>query len=153
MTAVQQQAETEASGFWRLVLKFFLETAPRPLMEAVRRNNLAVPIEEFVIVGRQSRAERRLLLNLIEVDGAWYVGHPNGTSNWVLNLASAGDCLVIRRGHEPIRVTATELARGPERDRVIARTGSFPAPAGLVYRRANRHIRHVGRFFRLSRAE
>jgi hypothetical protein len=153
MDGSRQQAATWSSGFWRPVLKVFLETVPRPLMESVRRRNRHVPIEEFVFVGRRTGQERRLLLNLIEVEGSWYVGHPNGTSNWVRNLAAAGGCQVIRRDHEPVRVTATELAVGPERDAVVARTGELPAPAGFVYRRAARHIRVVGRFFRLTPIE
>jgi hypothetical protein len=138
------------SRFWRAVLNFFLKSAPRPMLERIRRSNPAAPIEEFIIVGRRTGLERNLLIGLFDVDGTWYAGHPNGSSEWVRNLAAAGGCVVIRRGHDPVRVSAEELPRGEERDRVISATFNQPKPAGAIYRRAGDHIRVVGRYFRLT---
>ena len=141
------------SRLWRAVLKFYLNSAPRSLLEGIRRSNPAVLMEEFVFIGRRSGLERNLLLSLYDVDGTWYVGHPNGTSQWVRNLIAAGSCTVIRRGHEPVRVTAVEIPDGPERDRVIAATGRQPNPTGAIYRGARQHVRAVGRYFRLTPVE
>ncbi len=102
------------------------------------------------MVGRRTGQERRLLLTLLEVDGKWYVGHPNGTSQWVRNLAAAGSCIVVRRGDQRTRATATELSDGPERDAVISATAHQPFPANLVYGAAQGHILAVGRYFRLE---
>jgi hypothetical protein len=91
-----------------------------------------------------------MLLSLFEVDGRWYAGHPNGTSQWVRNLESAGECTVIRRDGVPIKVAAVEVQDPAEREAVILATGRQPAPAGRIYRGAAGHIRAVGRFFRLE---
>jgi hypothetical protein len=143
-------SDARGSRFWRLILAGFLRGAPSALMRQVRRRMPAAPIEEFVIVGRRTGRERRMLLGLFEIDGHWYVGHPNGTANWISNLEAAGGCIVIRRDGIPVKVLATELPRGAERDAVIAATGRQPAPAGLVYRSARRHVDAVGRYFRLT---
>lgn len=34
--------------------------------------------------------ERSVLVGLIRVDRAWYVGHPNGEVAWTANLRTAG---------------------------------------------------------------
>ena len=138
------------SRLWRAVLNGFLKGAPMPLMRQVRRRVPSAPIEEFLVVGRKSGRERRMLLSLFEVDGRWYAGHPNGTAAWVRNLEAAGGCTVIRRDGVPVAVTAVELAPGAELDRVLAATARQPMPAGLIYRAASRHIRAVGRYFRLE---
>jgi len=141
------------SGLWRMVLDGFLKGAPVRLMRFVRRTVAAAPIEEFLIVGRRTGRQRRLLLGLFEVDGVWYAGHPNGTSAWVRNLEAAGECTVIRRNGVPIRVAAVEVPRGSERDAVILAAGRQPAPAGPIYRGGRRHIVRVGRYFRLTPIE
>ena len=145
-----EEVEARESALWRAVLNRFLRGAPIGLMRQVRRRVPAAPIEEFVMPGRRTGQERRLLLGLVEVDGRWYAGHPNGTSDWVLNLVAAGGCTVIRRDGIPIQVVAVELPFGPERDAVIRQTGCQPAPAGLIYRRAAGHVAAVGRYFRLE---
>ena len=142
-------AKVRESGLWRAVLNGFLRSAPVPLMRAVRRRVADAPIEEFLIVGRRSGRERRMLLSLYDVDGAWYAGHPNGTSQWIRNLEAAGGCTVIRRDGVPVPVIAVEVF-GEERERAIVAAGRQPAPAGPIYRGAGGHIRAVGRFFRLE---
>jgi hypothetical protein len=150
--ALESKQPIGASRLWRAVLTFYLDKAPRPLMNFIRRTSPAVLMEEFVFVGRRTGQKRSLLLCLYDVDGTWYAGHPNGTSQWVRNLLAAGSCVVIRRGHEPVSVTASELPRGPERDRVIDATGRQPNPTGAIYRGAHDHVRAVGRYFRLTPA-
>jgi hypothetical protein len=145
-------ADAHESRVWRAILNGFLKSAPEAVMRQVRRRVPKSPIEEFVFVGRRSGKERRMLLGLFEVDGQWYAGHPNGTSQWVRNLEAAGGCTVIRRDGIPIPVRATEVLDPAEREAIILATGRQPAPAGRIYRGASRHIRAVGRYFRLDPA-
>lgn len=142
--------DARESRAWRAILTFFLKGAPTPMMQAVRKRVPEAPIEEFVIVGRRTGRERRMLLSLFELDGAWYAGHPNGTSQWIRNLEAAGGCTVVRRDGIAVPVRAVEVTDPVEREAVIRRTGAQPPPAGLVYRGAQRHIRAVGRYFRLE---
>jgi hypothetical protein len=135
------------------VLNGFLKGAPTAAMRALRSHVPAVVFEDFVIVGRRSGKQRRLLLSLYDIDGTWYVGHPNGTSQWVLNLVAAGGCTVTRRDGRAIRVSAVEVVDPEERERVVRTTGMQPAPAGLIYRGARAHVRAAGRFFRLTPIE
>ena len=150
---VVERTNARGSRLWRLVLTGFLRGAPDSVMRQVRRRVPAAPIDEFVIVGRRTGRERRMLLGLFEVDGRWYAGHPNGTSQWIRNLEAAGGCTVIRRDGVPVAVTAVEVTEPAERDAVIRATGTQPAPAGLIYRAAGAHIRAVGRYYRLTPIE
>jgi hypothetical protein len=61
-------------------------------------------------------------LGLIRMDGAWYLGHPNGDRNWTLNLRAAGRAKLRRSGEAPVTVEAEELPPGDERRRVVAAT-------------------------------
>jgi hypothetical protein len=73
-------------------------------------------------------------------------------ARWVRNL-EAGGCTVVPRDGLPVRVTAEELEHGAERDAVLAASARQPAPAGLVYRLAARHVAAAGRCFRLTPVE
>lgn len=138
------------SAFWHAVLALFLRSAPRRFMLVIRNRVPNAPLDEFIIRGRRSGRERRMLLGLFDVNGTWYAGHPNGTSQWVRNLEAAGGCTVIRRDGLPVAVRAVELEPGSERDAVLLAATRQPAPAGAIYRGAQRHIRAVGRYFRLT---
>lgn len=144
-------ADARESAFWRAALGVLFRSAPMPVMRAVRKHVRASPVEEFLIVGRRTGRERRMLLGLFDIDGTWYAGNPNGTAQWIRNLEAAGGCTVIRRDGIPIQVRATEVTDAALREAVIRKTGTQPLPAGLVYRRARRHIRAVGRYYRLER--
>ncbi len=146
-------AVARESAFWRAILQLFLKGVPTPVMRTVRARNPAAPIEEFEIVGRSSGRRRRMLLTLLDVDGTWYVGSPNGTSQWIRNLEAAGERTVTRRDGISVRVTAVEVTDPSERNAVLEATGRQPPPAGAVYRAAGAHIRAVGRYFRLERAD
>jgi hypothetical protein len=141
------------SRFWRVVLTMMLRGAPAPVMRRIRARDPKVPIEEFIIVGRRTGIEHHYLLNHLRVDDGRYVGHPNGSSQWVRNLVAAGGCTMIDRAGARERLTATEVPDGPERDAVIASTAHMPPPAGTVYGAASRHIRAVGRFFRVESSD
>ena len=138
------------SRFWHVVLAGFVRSAPTPIMRRVRARDPNVPIDEFVIVGRRTGIERHDLLNHVQVAGHDYVGHPNGSSQWVRNLVAAGALTMIDRAGTERRLAATEVPDGPERDAVIAWTGGMPRPAGTVYGAAAGHIRTAGRYFRLE---
>lgn len=138
------------SRVWRALLWFFVDKAPTPLMRVLRRAQPGSPFEEFVFVGRRTGKERRLLLALYEIDGAWYVGHPNGTSHWIRNMQAAGGCTVVRRDGSAVRIAASEVEDPALRERILAATGTAPAPAGLIFRAARSHIRAVGRYFLMN---
>ncbi len=105
----------------------------------------------LTIRGRRTGRERSVLVGLIRVDGAWYVGHPNGEVDWTANLRSAGVARVAPGPETAIEVGAEPLPSGAERDAVIRATAQQqPFPANLLYRGARRHIVSEGRYFRLS---
>lgn len=122
-----------------------------PLVRAwLGRPGLADTVD-LVIVGRQSGLPRPVLVGLLEVDGRWYVGHPNGPVHWTKNLGAAGRATLLRPGMAPLEVTAEPLSPGPERSAAIAATFvQHPFPGNLTYRLAGRHVEAVGAFYRLE---
>ena len=153
VASTRRAGEGRESARWRAVLDRFLKGAPTAVMRLIRKASPTVVFEDVIIVGRRTGKERRLLLGVFDVGGIRYVGHPNGTAQWVRNLEEAGTCVVVWRDGTRVRYTATELAAGNERDAVIRRTSDQPAPAGLIYRGAQHHIQAVGRYFRLEPIE
>lgn len=106
---------------------------------------------ELTVRGRNSGLPRSVLIGLIELNGRWYVGHPNGDVSWTTNLRSAGGGCIAPRPDWSLDVTAQPLAEGHERDAVILATAQQqPFPANLLYRAARRHILREGRYFRLE---
>jgi hypothetical protein len=122
-----------------------------PLIRAAwRSGGMGITID-LGIRGRRSGRERRVLVGLIQVDGRWYVGHPNGEAAWTRNLASAGDATVTLPGMRGLPVHAERLSDGDERDRAILATASQqPFPGNLLYRAAARHVLAAGVYFRLD---
>jgi len=107
---------------------------------------------QVVIVGRRSGRPRALYLGLLRVGQGSYLGHPDQACAWTRNLdVAAGGVLRFRDGRtESFR--ATPLAPGPERDAVIRATfHQHPFPGTVLYWLTRRHIRAVGRFYRLER--
>lgn len=105
----------------------------------------------LTVRGRRSGRERSVLVGLLRVNGAWYVGHPNGEVGWTANLREARVARLAPRPESPIDVTATPLLDGPERVQVIEATSEQqPFPGNLLYRAARRHILSEGRYFRLE---
>lgn len=105
---------------------------------------------ELIVSGRRSGRPRSILVGLLVVDGAWYVGHPNGHSEWTRNLEAAGVAEVRRGDVGCVRVAAERLPDADERERVIAATWrQHPFPGNVIYWLARRHIRAVGRYYRL----
>jgi deazaflavin-dependent oxidoreductase (nitroreductase family) len=105
----------------------------------------------LTVLGRRSGRTRSVLVGLLRVDGAWYVGHPNGEVGWTANLRAAGHASIAPRPEQAFDVTAVPLEDGPERTAVIRATAEQqPFPGNLVYRAARRHILSQGRYFRLQ---
>jgi len=109
----------------------------------------AAPIREVRIVGRRIGRQRRYLLTVLDIGGRWYVGHPNGRSQWIRNLLAAGSAVVVGRDG-PVAVRPVELGEGPERDAAIKATATQPFPAGQVYGGAQRHLREAAVYLRLD---
>lgn len=105
----------------------------------------------LTVVGRRTGHDRSVLVGLLRVRGAWYVGHPNGEVGWTANLREAGVARIAHRPEAPIDVQATALEDGSERTEVIRAAGEQqPFPANLLYIGARRHILAAGRYFRLD---
>lgn len=101
--------------------------------------------------GRVTARTRRTLVTLLHVDGAWYIGHPNGAAAWTRNAEAAGWVEIDPPGAAGPRFAVRRLDAGPERDAVVRATGTQqPFPANLLYRAAARHVGAVGVYFRLE---
>jgi len=118
-------------------------------MRALSRKVTRVPYVDLTIVGRRTGQERHVMVTLFEIDGVWYVGHPNGRSQWVKNLEAAGTAKVYSRVRSAT-VKPVPLEPGEERDAVVNGTSRQPFPANLVYRAGREHVRAVGSYFRLE---
>lgn len=108
-------------------------------------------VVELRFPGRRSGRPRHVLVTLLSHDGRWYVGHPNGLTNWQRNIEATGWVDVEPPAAHGPRFTAERLGPGPERDAVIAATGAQQFfPANVLYRRSRRHIAAVGIYHRLD---
>ena len=143
------------SGVWTVGLRI-LYALLRLLDPLIRWGWFSVGIgitAKLTVPGRQTGRERSVLVGLLRVDGAWYVGHPNGEVGWTANLRAAGRATIAQRPEAPFDVTATALQDGSERTAVIRATAEQqPFPGNLIYRAARRHILSQGRYFRLELA-
>lgn len=108
-------------------------------------------VVELRFPGRRTGRPRRLLVTLLSHEGRWYIGHPNGLTNWQRNIEAAGWVDVEPSGADGPRFAVTRLGAGPERDAVIRATATQQFfPADVVYRAARRHVAAVGVFHRLD---
>jgi hypothetical protein len=108
-------------------------------------------VVELRFTDRRTGRARRVLVTLLNHDGQWYVGHPNGLASWQRTIEAAGRVEIKPAGAGGPRFAVTRLAAGPERDAVIRATAAQQFfPANLVYRAAQRHIAAVGIYHRLD---
>jgi hypothetical protein len=108
-------------------------------------------VVELRYVGRRTGKARHTLATVIDVDGRWYLGHPNGPAGWVRNVEAAGFVEIEPPSAQGSRFAVVRLAPGPERDAVIRATWKQqPFPANLLYRAAGRHVAAVGVYDRLE---
>lgn len=134
----------------RISFKALFLIAPYRLVSPLARRIRRLPYVELVVVGRSSGIERRTVVTLFEVAGQWYIGHPNGRSNWVRNIEAAGTATIVRR-REPQHVKPVILPTGDEREAVVKATSRQPFPGNLVYRMGRNHVAAAGCYFRLDR--
>jgi hypothetical protein len=107
-------------------------------------------VVEIEMEGRRTGRPRSTLVGLLSAGERWYVGHPDGDVDWTRTLAAAG-AAVIRLDHvAEVRVTATRLPDGDERELAIRATDQHPFPGNAIYRAARRHVRAAGVYFRLD---
>jgi deazaflavin-dependent oxidoreductase (nitroreductase family) len=143
------------SAAWTVALRLEYATL-RVLDPLIRWMWFSVGIgitSKLTVTGRRTGQPRSVLVGLLRLEGAWYVGHPNGEVGWTANLREAGRATIAQRPESPFEVTAVPLADGAERDAVIRATAEQqPFPGNLVYRAARRHILSEGRYFRLEPA-
>jgi F420H(2)-dependent quinone reductase len=140
------------SPFWTTVFRLLFLTTPTRAVGAIRRRLGFGPVEEVVIRGRKTGADRHRFLVVARTDDGWIVGHPNGErAHWVRNLEAAGSADVIDRFGASTPVRATLLLPGPDRDAAIDEQArqQIPGPR-LLYRMARDHIRAGGAVFRLD---
>jgi deazaflavin-dependent oxidoreductase (nitroreductase family) len=151
---VSQAGRSAAKGsrVWTIALRVFyrfLRLVDPPIRLWYRLFGLA-DTAELIVSGRRSGRPRSILVGLLVVDGAWYVGHPNGHAEWTRNLEAVAAAEVRRKDLGRVRIVAEPLSDAAERERVIAATWrQHPFPGNLVYWLARRHIRAVGRYYRL----
>ena len=143
------------SAVWTIVFRvsYRLIRVVDPLVRSSVANGLPglSGIVEVRTVGRRTGRPRRVLLTLLRVDDAWYLGHPNGDAAWIRNALAAGWVEVDPAARAGPRHRVARLEPGPERDAVIRATwAQQPFPANLLYRLARRHVAAVGVYLRLE---
>ena len=141
-----------ASWFWRryLPIQYRLIRLLDPLVRGQWRAIGLGNVVELRVAGRRSGRTRSVLLGLLENDGHWFLGHPNGDVAWTRNLEAAGTADLVFHGRPSLTIRATRLPPGPLRDSAILSTGQHVFPGNVVYRLARRHIRAVGAYFELE---
>jgi hypothetical protein len=124
-----------------------------PLIERAWRRFGVGNVVRVVIVGRRSGQPRAIFLGLLHVGGRRYLGHPDIACAWTLNLDTAGGGELEGRDGRREPFTATLLPSGPEREAVIRATfRQHPFPGTVLYWLFRRHVRAVGRFYRIGEA-
>ena len=103
------------------------------------------------VAGRRTGIQRRVFLGLLVVGDRRYLGHPDGSCAWTLNLDAAGGGRLLCPGRAPERVAASPLRAGREREAVIRATfRQHPFPGNVLYWLARRHVREVGTYYRIE---
>ena len=143
------------SRFWRIGYRLLYRILALldPLVRAWwRRFGLGNVVE--VIVARRSGGDNRArLVGLLHADGRRYLGHPNGHVGWTRDLQAAGEGRLRYASGDEQSVRATLLEPGAEREAAIRATLQHPFPGNVAYRLGWGHVRAVGVFFRIERAE
>ena len=106
---------------------------------------------EVRIRRRRAGGDRPVLLGLLRVRGDWYIGHPNGECGWTRDLDAEPVATVSAARLPATLVRAVRLPVGEERSDAIGATfRQHPFPGNVLYWLARRHIRAVGRYYRLD---
>ena len=138
-----------ASGFWRryLPIQYRLIRLLDPMVRSWWRSFGLGNVVELRVAGRHSGRIRTVLLGLLQNDGRWFLGHPNGDVEWTRNLEAAVTADLVFHGLPTMTIRATRLQAGDLRDRAILATGQHVFPGNIVYRLARRHVRALGTYF------
>jgi len=107
-------------------------------------------VVELRVVGRRTGRPRPVLLGLLQADGGWFLGHPNGDVAWTRNLEAGEAAELSLRWPSIVGIRATRLVPGPRRDAAIGATGQHVFPGNVIYRLARRHIRAAGTYFEIT---
>ena len=144
---------------WRVTWRAFYLVARRfgwlvRILVAAGAPSFEDRILELSLVGRRTGRPRPVLVTVIRLRGAWYVGHPNGPAGWLANLEAAGVVTATLLGSPPVRLRSMPLPLGPERTAVIRATSSEQLiPARPLYWAARGHILRAGIYHRLELAD
>ncbi|MCU1350824.1 MAG: hypothetical protein JWM05_33 [Acidimicrobiales bacterium] len=91
---------------------WFTTKAFNPIVRRLTRWGLSVKgSRELSVVGRSSGEVRRVVVNLLDVDGDRYLVAPRGNTQWVRNVRAAGRA-ELRVGRHVDVVAPVELADG-----------------------------------------
>ena len=141
------------SRFWRAAWPAFyrLIRVFEPItLRLTRRFGLGDTVE-LAVRRPASATSRPVLVGLLRVRGDWYVGHPNGSCRWTRDLDRSPEAVVSAAWLRPTIVRAVLLPAGEERSDAIGATyRQHPFPGNVLYWLARRHIRAVGRYYRLD---
>lgn len=136
---------------WRVAYRLIRVLAPLIRRAWRARTPSLRRLVELEVAGRRTGRSRRILVTSLTVDGALYVGHPNGAAAWTRNVEVVGSLRVVSSDGSARQMRAIRLLAGPERESVIRATWSQqPFPANLLYSAARGHVRRVGVYFRLE---
>ena len=81
-----------------------------PMVRGLTRAGISVKgSRELSVVGRRSGTVRRVVVNLLDVDGERYLVAPRGNTQWVRNVRAAGRA-ELRVGRRVETVVPVELA-------------------------------------------
>ena len=141
------------SRFWSVTLRliYWVITRLQPVLRPWAERGELGNVVELIVVGRRTGRRRVVLLGLLQVDGRWYLGHPNGPVDWTRNLDSAGSATLVLAHQPPIEIWPDLLPVGQERRRVIAVTWHQQVfPGNVLYWLARHHIFAVGRYYRIE---
>ena len=83
--------------------------------------------------GRKSGLPRQVPVNLLELDGEYYLVSPRGTGEWVRNLRTAGGSLDLLLGRRREGWVATELADEDKVEILRAYLRRWKAEVGVFF--------------------
>ncbi len=93
---------------------------------------------ELSVVGRRSGAVRRVVVNLLELDGQRYLVAPRGNTQWVRNVRAAGEAQ-LRVGRRVETVRPVELGDAAKPAVIRAYLRAWKAEVGMFFEGIDEH--------------